>query len=382
MSKRKKRNWLSFILFIMLGTAAAIFFLAPKLSEIASSINDTTPEPTSPQPEESLTATITIARVDSLTSLIEHLYPANVIATEHSQISSQVAGQIKSLSVELGDRITTNGIIAELDCDQLSYEKDILIARKSAAEEQLNRQEKQQHRLNNLQSKGAATIAQLDDINTAISQASANISVIEANINKLNNTLDKCQIRAPFPGIITAVSASEGQYATPGAPIVTLLNPLSQKIESALRPDVINGLTKATTPQFIFNQEYFPATVTTINKAISSAANTQIVRLSTQDNTKLIVDSHGKIEWQAGKALPPQYAVIRNGQIGIYLYHDETDRPPNHDIFEFIPIKGAQEGRAIKLSDEIAPNSLIVTVGHHHVNQNYPINVINESGNQ
>lgn len=380
MAKRKKRNLFSVLFFLIFGCAAGLFFLAPKLSWLTTSTTRAADETTSSNSSTMIqTATITAATIADLSRPIQHHYPAQVIATEHTPISSQLAGQITSLPVTLGDAVQSGQIIAELDCEQLAFEKDILLAQQSADEQQLTQSSKQQDRLNDLRTQGAATAAQIDEITTATASIKAKLKVLTANLNKLNNTLQKCQIRAPFPGTITQVSASVGQYATPGAPIVTLLNPASQRIESDLRPDIISKLTQTDSLAFTFNEVTIPVSILTINNAIDSTANSQKVRFSANDsdNQQLLAGAHGEIQWETGDALPAQYTAMRNNHIGVYVYNPDVANPSKR--IHFVAIPGAQEGRSVKLPTDFDSNKLIVTVGQQHIEQDYPTTVIIDS---
>jgi multidrug resistance efflux pump len=62
--------------------------------------------------------------------------------------------------------------------------------------------------------------------------AQAQIDTVRANLEILQSQLERHQITAPFDGIIAEIGPKQGEWALPGKPLVTLLDPSRWHIEN------------------------------------------------------------------------------------------------------------------------------------------------------
>lgn len=97
-------------------------------------------------------------------------------------ISAETAGRILEFNVSEGDTLPANRVVALIDTAQLHYQRQQLLFQYSASNanrpdislqlaatrRELQRQQRERKRIENLLADGAATTKQLDDINAAI----------------------------------------------------------------------------------------------------------------------------------------------------------------------------------------------------------------------
>jgi membrane fusion protein, macrolide-specific efflux system len=180
---------------------------------------------------------------------------------DYVDVGTQVSGQLKALHVEIGSKVKTGQLIAEID-------PTVYLTKVEADQAQLRTQQAQlqdkqaqltlagqQHqRQVNLMKDNATTQDALQTAEATLSSATAQIGVLKAQIEQTQSTLRGDQaslsytkIYAPMSGTVVAQSAKQGQTlnANQQAPIIvriadlstmTVQSQVSEADVSSLRP--------------------------------------------------------------------------------------------------------------------------------------------------
>ncbi len=123
-------------------------------------------------------------------------------------IAAEVSGRVVSISFEPGRTAPTGAVLARLDAD---VERAQL--QSARAQVRLNRLTAERYR--SLRRTDAASQAKLDE-------AEANLTMSEAEVVRLERTIEKKEIKAPFPGILGINRLDIGQYVTAGTKVTTV----------------------------------------------------------------------------------------------------------------------------------------------------------------
>lgn len=175
----------------------------------------------------------------------------NFEATEIT-LSAETSGKILEFDVEEGDTIDANKFVALVDTAQLHWQRQQLRYQHSASDagrpdiaiqlaasrRELEHQQREKRRVENLLADGAATTKQLDDINAAIrvlqdqiaaqqstlrnntASISESGSAIQSQIDRINDQIADCYITTPISGTILTKYCEAGEFATPGKPLL------------------------------------------------------------------------------------------------------------------------------------------------------------------
>lgn len=167
-------------------------------------------------------------------------------------ISAETAGKILEFDVREGDSLRANQFIALIDTAQLHYQRQQLMAQRSATDagrpdiavqlaasrRELEKQISERQRLERLLADGAATTKQLDDINAAISVIKDKIaaqestlrnntasinesgSAIQSQAERIADQIADCYITTPISGTVLTKYCEPGEYAIPGKPLL------------------------------------------------------------------------------------------------------------------------------------------------------------------
>lgn len=163
-------------------------------------------------------------------------------------VSSEASGNIKTLDIEEGQVLKAGQVVAYIDSVQLILKKKQLQAQISAVlsgrpdisaqtaalQEQLKQAERERDRTENLFKADAATRKQLDDAvsqvaivkkQIAATQSALDITTLnlkdqtaplEAQIQQIDDQLDKCRLTNPIDGTVLTKYAEAGEVTSPG----------------------------------------------------------------------------------------------------------------------------------------------------------------------
>ena len=126
-------------------------------------------------------------------------------------VGSRISGTVVSLPVEVGDRVRTGQVLAELDATALRAEVDearadvnLSMPRVKLAESTLLRREK-------LATKGLASDEDLEVARRDLAVAHAQLEANRARLRSAEIQLDYTRITAPIDGVVAEVSTREGE---------------------------------------------------------------------------------------------------------------------------------------------------------------------------
>ena len=185
---------------------------------------------------------VAVARV-SREDLAEHLaVEAEFRPFQEIDLHANVAGFVKSMNVDIGDRVQAGQLLATLEVPELKEDLERAEAQALRSEKETNRAAatyEDAHlaftRLTTVNQSRPNLIAQ-QDLDTAqardrvgeaaLSVARQEVAVSRAEVNKLRAMADYCKVTAPFAGVITKRYADEGSLIQGGVSPTSAAMPL------------------------------------------------------------------------------------------------------------------------------------------------------------
>src|SRR5215471_5992084 len=155
---------------------------------------------------------------------------------DYVDVGTQVSGQLKTLHVEIGSRVKTGQLIAEIDPTVYQTRVEADQAQLRTQQAQLALAEQQQQRQATLMKDNATTQDALQTADAGLRSAQAQIGVLKAQIEQTQSTLRGDQanlsytkIYAPMSGTVVAQSAKQGQTlnANQQAPVIVRIADLT-----------------------------------------------------------------------------------------------------------------------------------------------------------
>jgi RND family efflux transporter MFP subunit len=175
---------------------------------------------------DSIPVTVFYLKVDSASYILETV--GKVKSTDEVIVVSQTPGEIKAVSVKIGENVKKGDIIAQIDDFYALQEFEI--AKK--AYEQL---QKDYNRYADLAGVEAVTQQQLEQLSLQLEGA-------QTKMNSLGKRLNDYIIKAPVNGVINQLFVSKGNTSGAGTPVCEIIGGSSVKIEAKVNPEQANYL--------------------------------------------------------------------------------------------------------------------------------------------
>jgi RND family efflux transporter MFP subunit len=207
--------------------------------------------------------------------------PGEVLAYQSALLTAKVAGYLKRIPVDKGDKVKTGDLIADIEvpellADRLQFEAQLDVARHEYARMQEA-------------AKTAPDLVTPDNLDNARGKQ----EVAQAQLDRVNALLGYARITAPFSGTITARYVDPGafipvpsQSSQQSAAIVMLMDFSHVRIQMwvpeadahRVRPGCKAVVTAAGLPS-----QHFTATVTRVSYALERSARTMLAEIDMEN---------------------------------------------------------------------------------------------------
>ncbi len=168
--------------------------------------------------------------------------PATIGARQATTISSRIIARITRILVRAGESVTQGQLLLELERSdlesRLSQSKQQVLAvgaRLTAAQLSLERAE-------NLQRQGLVARAVLDEARANHDSLQAQLASAQRAAEEAEVAISYTEIRSPIDGRVVDRFAEPGDTASPGERLLSLYNPLSLRIDAAVRESLALSL--------------------------------------------------------------------------------------------------------------------------------------------
>lgn len=290
---------------------------------------------------------------------------ASTESLNNSTISSEISGTIILINAEIGQRVSKDDVLIQLDSTDYRL---ILIQAKAnldAARSKLDLSKKQLERSRQLVEKGFISPEALNIREADHSNAEANLQLYYAQYETAKRNVKKCTITSPFDGIVSSRLGNLGEISQPGSPLLQIHDLNSIEVEAKIQPIEAASLKDSLSVQFLTNGTQFPLRIKRIAPIISEEDRYQKVRLLFVGKIPPI-GAPGIIKWSSKKPhVPVDLIVRRDGRLGVFLLEKGKAR--------FKILEAASEGNPS--ATDISLDSIIITYGQHQLQDNQAVNV-------
>jgi RND family efflux transporter MFP subunit len=135
----------------------------------------------------------------------------------YTTLSAEIGAVVQSILVKEGQRFGPGTALIKLDCGLHDAQRAKSVAELAGAKRSLEANQR-------LAELNAAGLMELDLAKNAVEKSEAELRISETQ-------LSKCQIKAPFAGIVAEQRIREQQYVQPGTPVVDVLDDSGYELE-------------------------------------------------------------------------------------------------------------------------------------------------------
>jgi RND family efflux transporter MFP subunit len=289
-------------------------------------------------PETVSNVSVIVAQKSTVPDWLEAV--GTVRASQTSQVSSQVMGNIVDIRVHEGDRVQDRQVLAAVDDAQSRSATDQAMAAATASEKELSVADSDLalagatlKRYQQLYEKKSVSPQEFDEIKARYQSAEARRDMARAGQAQANAALSQTQtslgytrIRAPFAGVVTGKRVDVGMLASPGMPIFTIEDTRSYRLEVTVDESDIRfvriGQAAPVTINALGNVP-LSGKVVQIVPAADPASRSFLVKVELPVDARLRSGLFGRAHFARGERrtlLIPRTSVVERGQLqGVYV---------------------------------------------------------------
>ena len=149
-------------------------------------------------------------------------------------VRAQVSGAVMKVNVDQGTRVAAGASLAQIDDRTL---RDAFLSARSGfttAQNAAERAKRDLERSERLSQAGAIAERDLEQARLSNAAAVSQLADAQARLTMAQKQLDDTQIRAPFAGVVSMRSVSEGDVVQPGTALFSVVDPASMRFEASV----------------------------------------------------------------------------------------------------------------------------------------------------
>ena len=280
--------------------------------------------------------------------------PAVVLPANRSIVASQVTALIEEIAVDVGAEVAEGALLVRLDAADAWLELARAMADLEALDAQVAEAEQRLSRAEELLEKAFVSDDELVNRQTAVAVLEANRERQRVLIRAAQLELARTEVRAPFSAVVVERSGQVGSLATPGSPLMTIVQTTGPEVDAEIDPRYAASLSDSDDLRFVTQGREWPVSLARLSSVIEPDTRKQRGRFHFADEPAP-VGSSGDLVWKEASALLPVALVVqRDSRFGVFTAENGRAR--------FIVIPSAQEGRPAAV--DLPGDTLIVTRGH------------------
>jgi RND family efflux transporter MFP subunit len=234
--------------------------------------------------------------------------PAEVKARMESPIYSRASGYLTKWQADIGAKVKTGDLLAEIDTPELDHEIQASRAGVAQADAALALAKVTAERWADLVKTESVSEQENAEKAADLKLKKANVDAAAANLHRLDDLKAFTRVTAPFDGIITARNIDIGDLITSGKELFRLADTRTLRIDVRIPQSATAGINVGTTAELVVPEtpgHKFPIKVVRTAGAIDTASRTLLTEMEI-DNTagELIAGSYAQVTFHDSNAEP------------------------------------------------------------------------------
>lgn len=202
----------------------------------------------------------------------------DVNALQHARLAAGASGEVRRVSVRVGDRVKEGDLLVEIDPSLASARVRAASASKQAGSAQLERAQRDAERLSGAGPDVAAR-AEIEQATSERKRAAAERGRLKAAEAEARAELGRHRVTAPFEGVVANRRVDPGDWVDPGVEVIELIDDREVEVLASVPPDVARFLSVDDRAVLAYKGESTSATIRGIVRALDSESRTVRLRL-------------------------------------------------------------------------------------------------------
>lgn len=296
--------------------------------------------------------------------------PATVLSLNDSWLGAEIPAAVSEIAAEVGSQVAAGAAVLRLDCTDMVLQRRSAEAALAATVARFDFASYQLKRANTLAASNNISEEQLHQRRAEAAALTAEQQTRQAALELAQKNEQRCVIRAPFPALVMERKVSIGERRGIGEPLVRLLDLSRIEVSAQIQAADSEQLKASDGAELTVGGQTYPLKVRAVLPALDPRSRSREARLRFAGSAA-VAGSSGRLVWRDPMPhVPAELIQLRGGKYGVFVVDGQRAR--------FISISGVSEGRPGALRMDAA--RLVITSGHHSLQDGDPIKLVNETG--
>ena len=270
----------------------------------------------------------------------EFSVPATALSMNDSKLSAEVRAAVKVFPVLVGEIVERGEVLIQLD--ERNYKLNLLRAETAlkGIDSRLSLAKYQLEQAQTLSKEKAISNERLQQRKAEVRSLKAEKNTQKVVIAMAQRDLKKCTIVAPFDAIIIERIAQVGELASPGSPLIRIIDASRIEVTAKFQAQDIKSIQQTNDFAFVSQNVSHNVELRRITPAFDPIQRNREARFLFTGQ-KALSGSTGTLRWKKTQSHIPANMLTRRGsKLGIFIIDDNSNA-------SFITISDAQEGRPV-----------------------------------
>ena len=256
--------------------------------------------------------------------------PGSIVPDQRARIASRLMGYIKSLNVEVGNKVKRGELLFSIDSNDIQSQISQAQSAYQQAKAALDDAKLDYDRFSKLFSDDSVSKQQFDKIRLQYSVAKENLAAAKSGLDQAKSQIQYANVRAPFSGVIVEKNAVSGDLAAPGNPVLVVENLTSLSVQTEVSGELFARLRSGDKASVIVDGQDKPmeGTIYTLVGAADPRSRTHTVKLSLPEVGNINSGTFARVSFTRGERqtmmVPKSALVTRAGITGVFVMQDNV----------------------------------------------------------
>ena len=344
---------------------------------------------------------VEVAEVTKGAMSTEYSVNGKVAADNEVQVFPMLAGQVLTLSVSEGDKVTKGQTLLNVDTSSvtstMSSLRESYNATKTATEKAIENAQIGVENTEALLEAGAAAEQDLTKAKQGLAQAqagvqqaraqqAASLAQIQASMDQINKQASYGTVTAPCAGTVTAVNVVQGGMASSAQPAVVIAEDSRVKINASVSEDVFAGLhtgDSAGVQISVLSDEVKSAKIVSLPAAANQQTNLYDVSVSVPDGTEPAIGAFATVIFYTDRrentlSVPTECVLTGNDNERYLFTVDEGGTTAKRVTVE----TGLVGKTQTEITSGLSEGDRVVTKGQSYLSDGSAVRVVTSDGGE
>ncbi len=310
----------------------------------------------------------------------------SVTSPQVANLSPSISGLIIAMNADEGDRVATGSTLVEMDSELAKLRWQSAQATVTSAESEVADAKRRLAEAQRLESQRSIAKTVIKDLQAEVIQKQANLQRVSSDAKYQQALLERHQLKAPFPGVISQRVRALGEWVTPGDGVLQLVATEKLRLDFAVSEDYLSRLRPDARVMFRLNalgNETFEGKIHTLVPVTNQGARTFLLRVNLENADPRIIPGMSAsaslhIPTDRNNMVVPRDAILRypDGRAVVWGVYQEGD----HWVAREYKVQpGEAFAGLVEIQGDLPNKSRVVVRGNESLRAGQRVSIVNDS---